>query len=123
MQHLFLKRFVAVGIGGFFGGALRELLSLVIQLPMFPLATVIINLTGTFISAFLAVIWAKKITLAQPVADFIMIGVLGAYTTYSTAILDVVTHTFWISASYLMVQIIGGVLMVYLARGLANKVV
>lgn len=123
MQHLFLKRFIAVGIGGFLGGALRELLSLAIHLPGLPWGTVIINLTGTFISAFLAVIWAKKITLTQPVADFIMVGILGAYTTYSTAMLEAVTHHFWISAMYLMIQVVGGVVMVYLARGLANKVV
>ncbi|MBC6499429.1 CrcB family protein [Weissella confusa] len=65
---------------------------LLIQVPDFPLSTLVINLTGTFLSAFLVVVWSKKITLAQPVADFIMVGVLGAYTTYSTAILDMVKH-------------------------------
>ena len=123
MDKLFWQRLVAVGVGGFFGGGLRELVALLIQVPAFPLSTLVINLTGTFLSASLVVIWSKKITLAQPVADFIMVGVLGAYTTYSTAILDMVKHGWLIGFVYIVLSIVGGVLVVYAGRALAEKVV
>ena len=123
MTKLFWQRLMAVGMGGFFGGSLREAVALLVNVTNFPLSTLIINLTGTFLSAFLVVIWSKKVTLAQPVADFIMVGVLGAYTTYSTAILDMVKHGWLIGGVYILVRVIGGVIVVYLGRYLAEKVV
>ena len=45
MDKLFWQRLVAVGVGGFFGGGLRELVALLIQVPAFPLSTLVINLT------------------------------------------------------------------------------
>jgi len=122
MQSDFWKRILAVGIGGFFGGAVRQAIELLMK-DQFPAGTVVINLSGTFISAFLVVILAKKSRFPQWLADFMMVGVLGAYTTYSTAILDLVKSAPVVAVIYWMISIVGGVLVVILARWLARKLV
>jgi CrcB protein len=120
---MFIKRIVAVGIGGFIGGSGREAIELWLRSD-FPIATIIINLSGTFLSAFLVVLLAQKLRWSQVVIDFVLVGILGAFTTYSTAILDMVKlGEFMTAFVYLMITLVGGALVVFLARMIARKVV
>ncbi|TYC50159.1 CrcB family protein [Weissella muntiaci] len=117
------QRIIAVGFGGFFGGALREAIELWLAGP-FPWGTIVINLLGTFISAFLVVLFARKLNLKQTTADFIMVGILGAFTTFSTAVLDMVKlGQIWPALLYFSITLIGGVMVVFLARWLAKRTV
>jgi fluoride exporter len=117
------QRIIAVGFGGFFGGALREAIELWLAGP-FPWGTIVINLLGTFISAFLVVLFARKLNLKQTTADFIMVGILGAFTTFSTAVLDMVKlGQIWPALLYFSITLIGGVMVVFLARWLAKRAV
>ncbi len=117
------QRIIAVGFGGFLGGALREAIELWLAGP-FPWGTIVINLLGTFISAFLVVLFARKLNLKQTTADFIMVGILGAFTTFSTAVLDMVKlGQIWPALLYFSITLIGGVMVVFLARWLAKRAV
>lgn len=117
------KRILAVGFGGFFGGALREAIELWMAGP-FPWGTIVINLVGTFISAFLVILFARKIGVGQITADFVLVGILGAFTTFSTAILDMVKFGhIWPALMYFAITLLGGLVVVIFARNLARKVV
>jgi CrcB protein len=82
-----LTRTLVVGAGGFLGASARYLLGGVVYkwIPAtFPWATFVINVTGCFGIGFLAVLAQEKMSLAPGGRLFLMVGVLGGYTTFST---------------------------------------
>lgn len=118
-----LLEILAVSSGGFIGGVLRGSMMLLFHNNLFPWETIIVNLSGTFISALLVVLFSKMINLTQITSDFIMVGILGAYTTYSTALVDVVHLSLLMALVYLVISVVGGVLVVIFSRYLGNKMV
>jgi len=82
-----LGRTIVVGLGGFIGASARYLLGGFVYkwVPAtFPWATFLINVTGCFGIGFLAVLAEERMTLAPGGRLFLMVGVLGGYTTFST---------------------------------------
>lgn len=82
---------LAVGAGGAFGAMARygvSRLALKAFGPNFPWGTMIANVSGSFLMGFL-IVW---LTMREPVTPalraFLSIGVLGAFTTFSTFSLD-----------------------------------
>ncbi|KAA8433067.1 fluoride efflux transporter FluC [Weissella sagaensis] len=118
-----LLEILAVSSGGFIGGVLRGSMMLLFHNNLFPWETIIVNLSGTFISALLVVLFSKMINLTQITSDFIMVGILGAYTTYSTALVDMVNLSLLMALVYLVISVVGGVLVVIFSRYLGNKMV
>jgi fluoride exporter len=82
-----LERTLVVGAGGFLGSAARYLVQGLVYryLPAdFPYATFFINVTGCYAIGFLGVL-AQEAFLVGPTARlFLMVGILGGYTTFST---------------------------------------
>jgi CrcB protein len=82
-----LERTLVVGAGGFLGSAARYLVQGLVYryLPAdFPYATFFINVTGCYAIGFLGVL-AQEAFLVGPAARlFLMVGILGGYTTFST---------------------------------------
>lgn len=75
-----------IGIGGFFGAILRYFLLVPINtfFPMFPLGTMLVNFVGCFCMGILL-----EIPLANhPHKNFLIYGILGAFTTMSTFAAD-----------------------------------
>lgn len=118
-----LLEILAVSSGGFIGGVLRGSMMLLFHNNLFPWETIIVNLSGTFISALLVVLFSKMINLTQITSDFIMVGILGAYTTYSTALVDMFHLSLLMALVYLVISVVGGVLVVIFSRYLGNKMV
>lgn len=118
-----LLEILAVSSGGFIGGVLRGSMMLLFHNNLFPWETIIVNLSGTFISALLVVLFSKMINLTQITSDFIMVGILGAYTTYSTALVDMVHLSLLMALVYLVISVVGGVVVVIFSRYLGNKMV
>lgn len=54
----------------------------------FPYGTMAVNLTGCFLIGFLAVLSEEKFLLGPDARTLLMIGFCGAYTTFSTFILE-----------------------------------
>jgi CrcB protein len=82
---------VLVGLGGFAGAVARRIIDLWVSdrnPTAFPLGTLVINLTGAFLLGFLFAWATERDVLPREVRGPLMIGFLGAYTTFSTWMLE-----------------------------------
>ena len=82
---------VLVGLGGFAGAVLRWLVDGWISErnpTAFPLGTLVINLTGSFVLGVLFAWVIERNVLPPEVRLPLMVGFLGAYTTFSTFMLE-----------------------------------
>ena len=82
---------VLVGLGGFGGAVLRWLVDGWISernQTAFPLGTFVINLTGSFVLGVLFAWVIERNVLPPEVRLPLMVGFLGAYTTFSTFMLE-----------------------------------
>jgi CrcB protein len=81
-------RVLLVGAGGFLGSALRYLVGGAIYRArsgtLFPLDTLIINVTGCLAIGLLAGLAESRGVFSGATRAFLMIGVLGGFTTFST---------------------------------------
>jgi CrcB protein len=80
-------RTLLVGAGGFVGAVLRYSLGGLVSrvtAPDFPWATLVVNVTGCFVIGLLAVLTQERGPVAPSTRLFLMVGVLGGYTTFST---------------------------------------
>ncbi len=81
-----------VALGGAIGASLRYLASVGATRafgPGFPVATVFVNILGSFLMGVLVVVLAEK--GGTRFAPFLMTGLLGGFTTFSAFSLDAVT--------------------------------
>lgn len=56
----------------------------------FPLGTLLVNVSGSFLMGFLSIYLFYKFSLAEELRSFLLIGMLGAFTTFSTFSLDTI---------------------------------
>lgn len=84
--------YAAVAAGGAIGAMLRYTVSLFLGAGLFgfagPLATVTVNVVGSGLMGLLAGLLAGGFVLPEPVRAFVVIGLLGALTTFSSFALD-----------------------------------
>lgn len=88
-----LSKLLAIGSGGFLGALGRYWLSGLAQKlsDRFPFGTLSVNLLGSFILGVLATLFLEKMIVSQELRLFILVGLLGAFTTYSTFSFETVT--------------------------------
>lgn len=83
MERLFL-----VGLGGFIGSVARYTMGGAIarmkQGSSFPLETLVINIFGCLLIGFLAALAESRGVFTGTTRAFLLIGVLGGFTTFST---------------------------------------
>ena len=79
-------RILSVALGGACGATARYGLNLLFfkTLSPFPFATFFINITGSFLIGFLFILFTDRIDINENLRLAIMVGFLGAYTTFST---------------------------------------
>ncbi len=79
---------VLVGIGGFIGAVLRYLMSGFVQnltqSVTFPHGTLAVNLTGCFLMGIFSHLVESQAGMTAEMRLFLMVGLLGSFTTYST---------------------------------------
>ena len=80
-------RILVIGVGGFVGSILRYLLSGFVQQlsgsAAFPLGTFAVNVVGCIVIGFLAYVADIHAGLSSLQRAFLIIGVLGGFTTFS----------------------------------------
>jgi CrcB protein len=79
--------YVAIAIGGALGCWARYAQTTLVQAVYgrgFPLATLSINVIGSFLMGFLFIATLERLTIAPAIRTGVLTGVLGGYTTFST---------------------------------------
>ena len=79
-----LQTLALVALGGALGSVARYLIGLAVA---FPLGTLTVNVIGSFA---IGLVWASQIDKTAVLVPFLMIGVFGGFTTFSTFSLDVI---------------------------------
>lgn len=83
-----MQNILIVGMGGFIGASLRYLLSGWVQRLSgqagFPYGTIAVNLLGCLLIGFLGGLAVNRGLFASESRLFLLIGVLGGFTTFST---------------------------------------
>jgi CrcB protein len=82
-----MTRFLAVAAGGALGSVARYAVALLVSTMWkreFPLATFLINVSGSFAVGFFASFGAERVAVDPLLRLLVITGFLGAYTTFST---------------------------------------
>ena len=84
-------QWLAVALGGALGSMARYALStwiFQVSSHKFPYATLTVNVLGSFVMGILFVVIVERAALPQEMRSLLMIGFIGAFTTFSTFSLD-----------------------------------
>lgn len=119
-------KIIAVGIGGFVGAILRYLISDVIpQVNGFPLATLLINLFGSFLLVYILTAGVKKWQLHPTVILGVGTGLIGSFTTFSTFSVETLhlieNHAYILAAIYILLSLVGGFTLSFIGFLVAKK--
>ncbi|MCB9027808.1 MAG: fluoride efflux transporter CrcB [Bacteroidales bacterium] len=82
-----LKNLLIIGSGGFIGSIARYLVSqlnLTVTFHSVPVGTLAVNVIGSFLIGFLTGIAEKSMILSPEWRLFLMVGLCGGFTTFST---------------------------------------
>jgi len=80
-------KILSVAAGGALGAVARYLINvspLTGIFAKFPLPTFLINIIGSFLIGFLMIIFADKVAVSENLRMAVIVGFLGAFTTFST---------------------------------------
>lgn len=116
-----LKKYFFVGIGGALGSFLRYGVNVFIHMSVFPLATLCVNLIGTFTLGMLTGYFSKR---KQPVPLFLGTGLCGGFTTMSTFTaesIQLLETSFWLSSLYISATLILGISFGLLGISISSK--
>lgn len=104
---------LAIASGGAIGAVLRHyfgLLAMHVAGTNFPWGTLGVNIIGSFLMGVLVSLFAHYWNPSQEIRAFLTVGVLGAFTTFSTFSLDVMTlwerGAIYAAAGYVLVSVI-----------------
>lgn len=120
------SQYGAVAVGGVLGALLRETIELITPASYgFPVATLLINWSGSFVLAWFYTITIWRFKVPQWVRAGIGTGVIGAYTTFSTFAVEtnslLVKGQIFIAGIYVVLSVIGGFFLALLATRLAGE--
>ena len=78
---------LAIATGGAIGALLRYWTSLAVHSKLgagFPYGTLTVNVIGSLLMGFLYIWFVDRLAMGPAIRGFLFIGVLGAFTTFST---------------------------------------
>ena len=113
--------YLAIALGGSLGAVSRYWVSSKTYLWLgteFPYGTLMVNISGSFIMGFLAILLSEKIELPEEIKFALLVGFLGSYTTFSTFALDGLqafqNGAFMKVALYILISVFGSLLGVWM---------
>jgi CrcB protein len=80
-------KILLIGVGGFIGAVFRYLVtraSVVMFGDRFPYGTLIVNVAGSLVLGYIFTLSLEKLVVSENARFFYAVGVLGAFTTFST---------------------------------------
>ena len=105
---------IAIMIGGAMGAAMRYLVSNGIYSLLgreFPYGTLFVNVLGSFLMGFLTVLLIEKGNIDPLIKAAILVGFLGAFTTFSTFSIDTLALINKGALSYAFLNMIASVII------------
>jgi len=122
-------RILAIAAGGAGGAVARYLINispLQNVFKPFPFPTFFINITGSFLIGFLLILFTDKFEVGENLRYGVLVGFLGAYTTFSTFELEIwglmKESQFFTAFLYLLLSVVAGFVGVALGITLARKI-
>lgn len=117
---LFIRYTSLVGLGGAVGAIARYWLTEFTHLFFergFPLGTMTVNVIGSLLMGFLATFLLYKATYSSELRSFLLIGMLGAFTTFSTFSLDTLNLLLTGKIAFAIINIILSIVLCIVAAG------
>ncbi len=122
------QKILSVAIGGAFGAVGRYLINispLSTVFEKFPFPTFFINVIGSFLIGFFLILLTDKFTVSDNVRMAILVGMLGAFTTFSTFELEIYglikDGAFSMAFGYLFLSVLTGFIGVVAGITLAGR--
>jgi CrcB protein len=113
---MMLRELLLVGLGGATGSMLRFAISFLIRANGFPLATLVINITGSFLLG-IVIAFSEKNVAADPWKYLLAIGLCGGFTTFSTFSMEslelIKQQQYFLLITYLLTSILFGIAAVW----------
>ena len=113
-----------VGLGGFVGGILRYLATLLPLGTSFPVKTLVINVLGSFVLGLVCALVARHVNASPQLVLMLKVGLCGGFTTFSTFALetsDLLQGGAWPAAlAYAAASVVLSVGAVFAAEALAG---
>ena len=121
-------KYLLVIVGGGAGSLLRYVASAAIMARYgrnFPLGTLVINVTGSFIIGFLMTLFTQRYVAYDNLRLLLVVGFLGGYTTFSSFEWETYSAVrggaFWIGAANVAGSVFFGYVAVWLGALLARR--
>lgn len=121
---------IAVAIGGALGSVARYLVAVQAARLFgmtFPWGTLFVNVTGSFLIGAFAESFALRWDTSQTARAFLIIGICGGYTTFSSFSLDVATligrGESWITVAYMTASVVLSIAAFYAALPITRAIV
>jgi CrcB protein len=123
-----VTKILSIAVGGAVGAVARYLINispLQNLFQPFPFPTFFINITGSFLIGFCLILLTDKITVADNLRMAVMVGFLGAFTTFSTFEIEIwslIKENYYLTAFlYLFLSVLIGFIGVVAGISLARK--
>lgn len=89
-----MTQLLAIAAGGSIGAVLRYVASSGVHLWLgrgFPYGTLLVNVLGSFIMGLLYELFLQRISVCDEVRALLLVGILGAFTTFSTFSMETIS--------------------------------
>lgn len=120
-------KIISVAAGGAVGAVARYLINispLAEVFENFPLPTLVINVSGSFLIGFLLIVLTDAVEVSDNFRMAVIVGFLGAFTTFSTFEMEMYglakEREFWMALLYLFFSIVTGFVGVTAGAGLGR---